>query len=61
MDMWSIFGVALATFLLVSTAAAFVVAAILGAISHDVSAMLEAEPWTVAQPARARAAAGARG
>jgi hypothetical protein len=49
---WFILGGGLA--LLTSLAATLGVAAILGSISEDVARLLEAEPYTLAPPTRAR-------
>jgi hypothetical protein len=58
MTMWNAIAIGLAGMVAVSAAVTVFVAAVLGAVSRDVGELLEAEPWLVAEPTRARAAAG---
>jgi hypothetical protein len=54
MALWQWVLVGLTAALGLSAVAGLMLAAILGSISRDVSRMLEAEPWTVTPPLRAR-------
>jgi hypothetical protein len=47
---WLIAGAA--TFLVISVSLGLAIAAMLGGISSEVSRVLEAEPWALAQPSR---------
>jgi len=47
---WVIAGAA--TFLVISVSLGLAIAAMLGGISSEVSRVLEAEPWALAQPSR---------
>jgi hypothetical protein len=58
MSVWVWLLVAALSILTMSALVGLFVAATLGSISGDIAELLDSEPWTLAQPTRAKAAAG---